>query len=226
MTGAHTGIGFALTNLLYAANATIYLAGRTPSKISTAISDLRAAHPSSTGSLTPLIFDLSDLSSIKPAVQEFLAKESRLDVLVNNAGVMWPPLDQKSAQGHEMQMATNVYGHFLLTTLLKPVLAQTAKEGGTGEVRVLWAGSIGIELAAPVGGVVFETVGGKERVHEGLGNMEMYGVTKVANVMLGVEGARRWGDEGIVNVVSIFKHFMVMSSVAAHMGKPIWIATC
>lgn len=115
---------------------------------------------------------------------------------------MWPPAGSLSAQGHDLVLATNVYGHFLLTHLLHDMLAATAKVSAEGSVRVCWAGSIGVELAAPVGSVLFETREGREIIKEGLDKNTTYGMSKCANVMLGVEGARRWGGEGIVHTVS------------------------
>lgn len=192
--------------MIYAANGTLYIAGRSPSKAATALADLRAAHPSSTAKLEFLQLDLADLTSIKPAVEKFLSQEDRLDVLVNNAGVMWPPPgpESVSAQGYEAQIATNVYGPFLLTQLLTPVLRQTAGRKESGEVRVCWAGSIGIELASPPGSVLFETASTGEdlKVKEDVDKILTYGMTKCANVMLGAEGARRDAGSGIVHVVS------------------------
>ncbi|KAF2442378.1 NAD(P)-binding protein [Karstenula rhodostoma CBS 690.94] len=200
LTGGYAGIGLQLAHILYAANATLYIAGRSQEKANKALDELRSAHPHSTGRVEFLQLDLADLTSIKPAVQTFLAREDRLDVLVNNAGVMWPPPGSVSAQGYELQTATNVYGPFLLTRLLRGVLERTAGEKDGGEVRVCWAGSIGVELAAPRGNVVFEAREGGEVIQEGLDKMGMYGMSKCANVMLGVEGARRDAADDIVHV--------------------------
>ncbi|KAF1975335.1 NAD(P)-binding protein [Bimuria novae-zelandiae CBS 107.79] len=201
VTGGYAGIGYELASLLYSANATLYLAGRSAEKATRATQQLEQDHPNSTGRLEFLHVDLADLNTIKPAVEAFTAKEQRLDVLVNNAGVMWPPLGSLSAQGYDLQIATNVYGPFLLTLLLKPLLAETAKSAPEGSVRVTWAGSIGVEWAAPPGSLHFQkaSTGDGEVVKEDLDNFQMYGQSKCANVMLGVECARRWGGEGIVS---------------------------
>lgn len=183
--------------------------------------ELKQAHPESKGRVEFLQLDLADLGSVKPAVQEFLMREERLDVLVNNAGVMWPPPGSVSAQGHELQTATNVYGPFLLTRLLHPILARTAAKKEHGEVRVCWAGSIAIELAAPKGSVLFETKNESEAVKEGLDKMEMYGMSKCANVMLGVEGARRDAADGIIHVVSLPPFPARRSFLLAHLGANV-----
>lgn len=87
MTGGYTGVGFELCKILYAHNATVWIAGRSESKAQKALDSIKAALPKSEGSLNFLYLDLSDLATVKPAVQSFMAQEQRLDVLVNNAGV-------------------------------------------------------------------------------------------------------------------------------------------
>ena len=91
MTGGYSGVGFELSQILYGHNATVYIVGRSRSKASAAIDHIRTRFPSSLGRLEFLGVDLSDLSTIKPGVEAFLAREQRLDVLVNNAGVRHMP---------------------------------------------------------------------------------------------------------------------------------------
>ena len=98
-------------------------------------------------------FSLEDLTTIKPAVETFVTKESRLDVLFNNAGVSLPPRGSVSAQGHELQMATNCLGHYLLTQLLLPTLLKTAESAPPATVRVIWTSSIVVDASAPQGGM-------------------------------------------------------------------------
>lgn len=87
MTGGYAGVGFELCKILYAHNATVYVAGRSSSKAEKAIAQIKEASPETSGRVEFLNLDLSDLSTIKPAVQSFTAQQQRLDVLVNNAGV-------------------------------------------------------------------------------------------------------------------------------------------
>lgn len=87
MTGGYAGVGFQLCKILYANNATVWIAGRSESKAQNAISIIKEASPKSSGTIQFLQIDLADLSSIKPAVKHFTSQQQRLDVLVNNAGV-------------------------------------------------------------------------------------------------------------------------------------------
>lgn len=96
MTGGYVGVGYELCKILYAHNATVWVAGRSASKAEKAISSIRDASPSSNGRVEFLYLDLSDLKTIKPAVESFTAQQQRLDVLVNNAGVRLSPLISSS----------------------------------------------------------------------------------------------------------------------------------
>jgi retinol dehydrogenase-12 len=82
VTGGYTGIGLALVKILYEKNGTIYVAGRDKAKFDKAIAELKTAIPSSEGRIEFLKLDLADQSTIKASADEFLAKESRLDVLI------------------------------------------------------------------------------------------------------------------------------------------------
>lgn len=121
--------------------------------------EIQRKHPSSAGTLRFLLLDLNDLPSIKRAAEEFASLQPRLDVLVNNAGVMFPPKRTKTKQGHDMQFGTNVLGPFLFTKLLRPLLVQTARNSAPGSVRVLWAASLGIQVLTPDSGVILRKDG-------------------------------------------------------------------
>ncbi|KZF25074.1 NAD(P)-binding protein [Xylona heveae TC161] len=198
VTGGYAGVGFELTKILYSKNATVYAAGRTRDKALKAIERIKAAHPQSKGRVEFLSVDLGDLATIKPAAQEFLSKEKRLDVLWNNAGVMTPPVGRKSTQGHEVQMGTNCLGPFLFTQELVPILQKTAASSPPGTVRVTWAGSLVVDVLAPKGGVVLDDASGRPTVFN---RPEVdYGQSKAGNVLLGSEFARRYEKDGIVSL--------------------------
>lgn len=153
VTGATSGVGFELCTLLYNAGGKVYLAGRSETKIQAAISKIKASSSTSSGELDFLLLCLEDLKTIKPAVEVFTAKESRLDVLFNNAGVSLLPRGSVSAQGHELHMATNCLGHYLFTQLLLPTLLHTAASSPSAAVRVIWTSSIVVDISAPTGGL-------------------------------------------------------------------------
>ncbi|KAI4671983.1 uncharacterized protein J4E78_000482 [Alternaria triticimaculans] len=139
VTGASAGIGKELSRLLYTHHATVYIAARSAEKAHAAISYIKEACPDSKGTLHYLHLDLDDLSGIKASAESFLAKESRLDVLFNNAGVMVPPVGSTTKQGYELQLGTNCVAPFLFTKLLTPILLETVKKEAKGSVRVIWA---------------------------------------------------------------------------------------
>ena len=200
VTGGNSGVGYQLAQILYRAHGTVYIAGRSPSKCQAAVESIKASTPESRGRLEVLHLDLADLSSIKASAEDFLARESRLDVLWNNAGVMVPPKGSVTAQGYELQLGTNCLGPYLFTKLLTPLLQKTAKTAPANSVRVAWAGSIVIDVAAPAGGVVFEN--GKETVKTLWSQTANYGVSKCGNLFLAKGFASETVDDGIVSVVS------------------------
>ena len=195
VTGGYGGCGFELAKILYQHNATVYVAGRSKEKGDKAIAELEKLFPDSKGKAAFLALDLADQSTIKKSADEFMAKESRLDVLTQNAGVMVPPAGSKDALGHDLQMGTNCLGPWLFAQCLLPVLKKTAASAPPGSVRVTWAASMAIALA-PTGGVVFEkgTVKAQSDVNV------QYSVSKVGNVYLAHEFGRRYGGDGIVSV--------------------------
>jgi retinol dehydrogenase 12 len=200
ITGANSGIGKELARLLYAANATVYMACRTETKARTAMHDIEAVVPSSKGRLEFLPLDLSDLRSVKPAVEAFAAKENKLHVLFNNAGVMFPSADKKTAQGYDLELGTNCLGHFLLAHLLTPMLAATAKAEPAGSVRVVWVASMAAELYSVRHGIDMGNLSDKGYVKEP-SFAEKYGNSKAGNYLHGVEYARRHRQDGIISVV-------------------------
>lgn len=119
ITGANSGIGFEAARALAEHGAHVVLGCRNPAKAADAIEAIAATDPA--GSTELLEMDLADLDSVAAAAESFLASHDRLDVLVNNAGLMATP-EQRTAQGFEMQLGVNHLGHFALTGHLLDVL--------------------------------------------------------------------------------------------------------
>ncbi len=119
VTGANAGLGREITRLLAAAGAEVVMACRNPAKSEQAAARVRAAVPAAT--LDVRVLDLADLDSVAAFADGFTG---RLDLLVNNAGLM--ALDEsRTAQGFEMQFGVNHLGHFALTARLMPHLLAT-----------------------------------------------------------------------------------------------------
>lgn len=199
VTGATSGIGFKVAEILYAKGGKVYIAGRSQKKGQDAIEAIqRTAVPQSDGegALEFLLLNLDDLASIKESVNVFRSKESRLNVLINNAGVSQPPLGSVSKQNHELQLATNCLGPFLLTKLLQPLLYAAVPDSAPGTVRVVWASSQVAELSSPPEGMIMS-----ELTNPPNDNVRNYVNSKLGNWFLSIEMARRNGaDQRIVSV--------------------------
>ena len=201
VTGGNSGVGFELAKILYWKGGNVYVAGRSATKLATAIEEIKsqpAETPNATaGQLNSLTVDLGNLSSIAPCVSDFLAKESRLDVLFNNAGLSRQPPGSVTAQGHEIHMGTNCLGPYLLTKLLLPILIETAKSAPKNSVRIVFTSSGIIDMAGPPGGVSFaELEPGK---HSDDMNQK-YSASKAGNWFLASEFDGRYAKNGIVSV--------------------------
>jgi len=133
-------------------------------------------------------------------VEEFKQKESQLHVLTNNAGVMEPPAGTLDALGEDLQISTNVYGPFLLTKLLYPMIQKTASASPPGTCRVSWAGSIAVDLTSyKPGGIDIDDDG--KPIHKNKSQVTNYGTTKAANLWLASEYAKRYSkDDGVVQL--------------------------
>ncbi len=122
ITGATSGLGKEATKILAQKNATVIMAVRNTKKAETVVQEMRKQQPSA--QMEILEMDLSSLESVKSFAKSVLSKYKRLDVLINNAGIMACPFD-KTKNGFEIQMGTNHFGHFALTGLLMPLLEKT-----------------------------------------------------------------------------------------------------
>lgn len=141
---------------------------------------------------------LDDLSTIKATAEEFLAKESRLDVIWNNAGVMTPPQGSKTKQGYELQMGVNTLAHFLLIKFLTPILTQTALSAPRNSVRVVWVSSMSVDFAAkPI--IDFSNMDyAKDEAAD-----SKYNRSKVGNLLHAIEFDNRYPGTGVCSLVRL-----------------------
>lgn len=132
---------------------------------------------------------MAELASVNRAANELLAKESRLDVLMANAGIMAVP-PCLSVDGYELQFATNHMGHALLIRKLLPLLEKTATLPGC-EARIITLSSGALILAPKRDGIVFDDLKTTQNYWI-LGPWQRYAQSKLANVLYGAELARRY----------------------------------
>lgn len=186
VTGGTSGVGFELARILYQAGAKVYVAGRSEPNAKASIEKIKSAvhDASGVGQLEYLYLELNDLSTIKTSAEAFQKRESKLDVLWNNAGVSQPPVGSKSKQSYELQMATNCLGHLLFTQLLLPSLkaAATASNVEAGTVRVVWTSSQVVDLQAPPEGITMSEIDSPPS-----DQMKNYNASKVGNWFLASE---------------------------------------
>ncbi|THV42767.1 oxidoreductase [Glycomyces buryatensis] len=171
VTGANSGLGLETTRALAGSGAHVIMAVRNEAKGRAAAAEIGAEQPGA--DLEVRVIDLSDLESVKAFAADFTG---RLDVLVNNAGIMAPPRSL-SPQGHESQFAANHLGHFALTGLLLDRIAAGA------DPRVVTISS----LAHGHGRIHFDDLSG-ERNYSPTG---YYGQSKFANMLFALELDRR-----------------------------------
>jgi NAD(P)-dependent dehydrogenase (short-subunit alcohol dehydrogenase family) len=165
VTGANTGIGFEEARALAASGARVLLGCRDPGKGEEAVSRILATVPDADCAVLPL--DLADLDSIRHAAA-IASAEPRVDVLLNNAGVMYPPLT-RTRQGFELQFGVNHLGPFAFTALMLPKLAEA------GGARVVVTSS----LAHTRGEIPWDDLNAKHRYRR----TQRYSDSKLANML-------------------------------------------
>ena len=169
VTGANSGLGLETARALAQGGATVLLACRQRSRGEAVRQQLL---PLARAGLEVIDLDLADLASVAAAASQVQREFGRLDLLINNAGVMAPPR-RLSRDGHELQFAVNHLGHFALTTALLPLLKQQA---GTRVVTV----SSGAHY---FGRIAFDDLQGERRYDP----WTAYGQSKLANVMMALQ---------------------------------------
>lgn len=185
------GLGYETALALARAGAEVILAGRNADKGFDALRRIRDAATHAIVSFE--LLDLADLASITAFAERLGLQRDRIDLLVNNAGVMAPPRRKVTADGFELQLGTNYLGHFALTGRLLPLLCNGR------DTRVISLSSV----AAPSGRIDFADLNAKKRYKA----FEVYAQSKLACLMFALELQRRAEAAG-----------WPMRSMAAHPG--------
>jgi NAD(P)-dependent dehydrogenase (short-subunit alcohol dehydrogenase family) len=178
ITGANTGIGYEAARVLAGGGARVLLGCRSATKASEARDRIHALHPKADVEFLPL--DLGSLQSVRSAA-ELAAREERLDLLINNAGIMIPPREE-TEDGFESQFGVNHLGHFALTGLLLPKLRETPKS------RVVNVSS----SAHKWGSIDFDDI----HATRGYNRQGRYCMSKLANILFTHELQRRLAAAG------------------------------
>jgi NAD(P)-dependent dehydrogenase (short-subunit alcohol dehydrogenase family) len=220
VTGANAGIGKETAVGLAALGATVVMTARNRGKGEAAVAEVRERTGNERVQLA--ILDLGSLASIRAFAAEFLATHDRLDVLVNNAGLI---TDRRSetADGFEEMFGVNHLGHFLLTDLLRDRLVASAP------ARVVVVSSIAHRYA--FGGLRLDDL----QSERSFSSFVVYGRSKLANLLFTLELAERLRPHGVtVNAVhpgSINSHFGgdgdtgLLGSLIAKVGRYVLRST-
>jgi len=192
VTGGNSGIGKVTCKVLLARGAKVYMGARNKNKAEEAIAEIKKETGKENIHWLPL--DLASLASVKDAVEHFKSQERELHILVNNAGLFGLPFEL-TKDGYEVQWATNVVGHFAFTTGLLPLLEETAAR--VGPVRVINVSSEAHRIFTVSGGINFKDLTLKDYW---FGEWRRYGQSKLGNILITKEIARRYGDKGIISI--------------------------
>ncbi|MEJ7843890.1 MAG: SDR family oxidoreductase [Rubrobacter sp.] len=178
VTGATDGLGRRVARELASKGATVLLHGRSPERLEATLEEVR----SQTGSekLRCYLADLSSLDAVRDLAGRILSEHDRLDVLVNNAGVISPER-KESGDGYELTFAVNPLSHYLLTRLLLPLLRDSAP---VRIVNVASAAQRPIDFDDPVLELGYDAMGAYSR-------------SKLAQVMFAFELAGRLRGTGV-----------------------------
>jgi NAD(P)-dependent dehydrogenase (short-subunit alcohol dehydrogenase family) len=175
VTGANTGIGFEVARLLAARGARVELAVRDPGRGARAAAAIASATPGA--QVTVQHLDLASLDSIRAAAGQLRSRHPRIDLLINNAGVMYTPR-ATTRDGFELQLGVNHLGHFALTGLLLEAMLQVPGS------RVVTVSSNAHRVRA---GTDFDDVCSQRSYNRGAA----YGRSKLANLLFTYELQRR-----------------------------------
>jgi NAD(P)-dependent dehydrogenase (short-subunit alcohol dehydrogenase family) len=176
ITGANTGLGYETASALAAKGADVVLAVRNLEKGKEAARRIEQANPGASVAVQGL--DLSSLESVRAAADELKSRHDSIDLLINNAGVMFTP-KETTKDGFELQFGTNHLGHFALTNLL---LDRVLAAPGS---RVVTVSSVGHRFAR--GGIRFDDL----QWENSYSRVGAYGQAKLANLLFTYELQRR-----------------------------------
>jgi len=189
VTGANSGIGYETARALAHKGATVIMACRSVEKGQVAAHKIQDEDPQ--GTVAVMALDLANLSSVRDFAEGFKREFQRLDLLINNAGVMMLPDCTKTADGFEMQFGTNHLGHFALTGLLLETISRTPG------ARVVMVSS----TAERFGRMNFDNLNAEQLYDK----QAAYGQSKLANLLFTAELQRRF-EAASMDAIAVAAH--------------------
>ncbi|KAF7015806.1 hypothetical protein CFC21_029554 [Triticum aestivum] len=206
VTGGSSGIGLETSRVFALRGAHVIIAARN-TEASEARKRIMEIHP--LARVDVLKLDLSSLKSVRAFADQFNSMNLPLNILINNAGVMFCPF-QLSEDEVEMQFATNHLGHFLLTNLLLDNMKTTAKSTGI-EGRIVNLSSVAHLHTYPKG-ILFDQLNDKKIYNDKMA----YGQSKLANILHAKELSRRLKEEGANITVNCVHPGLIMTNLMRH----------
>ncbi|GAB3041653.1 oxidoreductase [Spirosoma pulveris] len=189
ITGGNSGIGYEMGVALYQAGATVTIAGRDEQKLRQAAEDMKKL--AGRGRIETTVLNLANLAQVKQVAQAYMSMHPRLDILINNAGVMMPP-PSLTDDGYELQFGTNFLGHFALTGHLYSLLKQTSG------ARVVTLSSGAYKWAT---GIDYNNL----RSEKSYDPVREYGISKLAAMLFALELQRKM-DHTDADLYSLAAH--------------------
>ncbi|XP_025837099.1 retinol dehydrogenase 13 isoform X3 [Agrilus planipennis] len=210
VTGSNTGIGKETVKDFFLRGARVLMLCRNTEKAQEAAEDIKKQCTGKTGLGEIVVeeLDLSSLKSIKTCAEKVKNNEDRINILVNNAGVMMCPLT-RTEDGFEMQFGTNHLGHFYLTLLLLPKIIKSAP------ARIVNVSS----LAHNRGQMNFDDLNWEKRNYSAVG---AYGQSKLANILFTKELARRLQEKNLHGVTAYSLHpGVIRTDLGRHLDQTV-----
>ena len=204
ITGANTGLGKETAIDLAKRNAKVIIACRNVERGETAERDIRSL--SKNKNVHFKLLDLASFASIRKFCSEVLAEEPRLDVLINNAGIMGCPY-WKTEDGFEMQFGVNHLGHFLLTNLL----LDRIKEAPAG--RIVVVSSLGHVRAIEIN---FDDINSTQSYKP----LYAYGQSKLANNLFTIALHKRLAGTNVT--INCLHPGLIYTELSRYMNIPVW----
>lgn len=202
VTGSSSGIGYETARVLAERNATVVIAVRNLKKGNAASDKIKADHQNA--DIKVMELDLANLESVRSFAAKFKKNYDRLDLLINNAGVMMPPYT-KTADGFELQFGTNHLGHFALTGLLIDLIKETPHS------RIVNLSSGGHNY----GDLNFDDLNWETRPYK---KMKAYADSKIANLYFTFELQRKLNEAGSSTIVAASHPGWTATELQRHTG--------